>query len=74
MFTSLMSTSLYVSGHTEVMMSPEDFLRSISPGMQQPENFGLDQFTTISVEELDKLSNKLGVEDSSIFYHLGRGE
>ena len=55
-------------------MSPEDFLRSISPGMQQPENFGLDQFTTISVEELDKLSNKLGVEDSSIFYHLGRGE
>ena len=58
--------------HTEVMMTPEDFLRSITPGMKQPEHLGLDQFSTINVEELEKIS--LGVEESSIFYQLGAGK
>jgi hypothetical protein len=26
------------------MMTPDDFLRSITPGMQQPENLGLVSF------------------------------
>lgn len=30
-------------GNNEVMMTPRDFLRSISPGVKQPENLGLDQ-------------------------------
>ena len=30
-------------GNNEVMMTPQDFLRSISPGEKQPENLGLDQ-------------------------------
>lgn len=53
-------------------MTPEDFLRSITPGMKQPEHLGLDQFTTINVDELEKLS--VGVDESSIFYQLGAGE
>ena len=30
-----------VLGHVEAMMTPDDFLRSITPGMKQPENLGL---------------------------------
>ena len=29
------------------MMTPEDFLRSISPGEKQPENLGLDQYIQV---------------------------
>ena len=31
----------FFSGHVEAMMTPDDFLRSITPGMKQPENLGL---------------------------------
>ncbi|KAJ8319199.1 hypothetical protein KUTeg_004290 [Tegillarca granosa] len=33
-----------IAGHNEVMMTPEDFVRSITPGMKQPDGLGLDQF------------------------------
>merc|ERR1719264_186830 len=60
--------------HSEVMMTPEDFLRSITPGSQQPEHLGLDQFHNLSIEELNgSISLDLGVEQSSIFYQLGGG-
>ena len=62
------------TGHSEVMMTPEDFLRSITPGLQQPEHLGLDQFHNIAVEELGNISLDLGVEQSSIFYQLGGGK
>ena len=55
------------------MMTPEDFLRSLTPGIQQPEHLGLDQFTSVSVEELRNLSTQLGVDTDSIFHHLGAG-
>ena len=55
-------------------MSPEDFLRSITPGLQQPEHLGLDQFTTISLDELGQLSLRLGVDESSIFHQMGAGK
>ncbi len=55
------------------MMSPEDFLRSITPGIQQPEHLGLDQFTSVSADELRNLSTHLGVDEDSIFHRLGAG-
>ena len=57
-------------------MTPEDFLRSITPGLQQPEHLGLDQFHNIAVEELQRgtVSLDLGVDQGSIFYQLGGGE
>lgn len=61
-------------GHGEVMMTPQDFLRSITPGIQQPENLGLDQFNNITLEELEGSTLKLDVEEESIFHHLGSGE
>ena len=29
-------------------MTPDDFLRSITPGLKQPEKLGLDQFVNLS--------------------------
>lgn len=55
------------------MMSPEDFLRSITPGILQPEHLGLDQFNSVSVEELSNLSTHLGVEQDSVFHRFGTG-
>ncbi len=64
---------IFFLGHAEVMMTPEDFLRSLTPGIQQPEHLGLDQFTSVSIEELRNLAIQLGVDDDSIFHHLGAG-
>lgn len=53
----------------EVFMTPDDFVRSISPGMKQPEGLGLDQF-----KKFDPKRQKLecGLGEDSIFYKLGQ--
>lgn len=60
-------------GHQEVMMTPQDFLRSITPGILQPANKGLDQFTNITKHEINSLGKDFGVQESSIFHRLGSG-
>ena len=35
-------------GNHEIMMTPLDFLRSISPGEKQPEHLGLDAFIHVA--------------------------
>jgi hypothetical protein len=55
-------------------MTPGDFLRSLTPGVKQPEGLGLDQFkkfdpTTMKAGNMMKGSDQ--IEESSIFYHLG---
>lgn len=37
------------AGDSEIFMSPQDFLRSITPGTKQPEGFGLDQYKRIDI-------------------------
>jgi len=59
------------SGHHEVMMSPQDFLRSITPGIPQPPDLGLDNFLTIPADQIDSVY--LGVDEDSIFHQLGSG-
>ena len=39
-------------GNHEIMMTPLDFLRSISPGEKQPEHLGLDAFIHVSPAEV----------------------
>lgn len=56
------------SGDWEVFMTPEDFVRSITPGMLQPEGLGLDQFRKFD-PQLDKV--ELDIEPDSIFNKLG---
>lgn len=46
---------IYEDGNeSEVFMTPDDFLRAVTPGIKQPENLGLEQFRKI---ELDKVNS-----------------
>ncbi|XP_071106567.1 calcium uptake protein 1, mitochondrial-like isoform X2 [Haliotis cracherodii] len=68
------------SGVWEVFMTPEDFVRSITPGIKQPEGLGLDQFrkfdpksqTTSREGNREKLDDMCEVSRDSIFYKLGQ--
>ncbi|CAH1793329.1 unnamed protein product [Owenia fusiformis] len=55
-------------GESEIYMTPDDFVRSITPGVKQPENLGLDQFKKFD-PKTQKIVSKL--EHDSIFYKLG---
>ncbi|XP_046725325.1 calcium uptake protein 1, mitochondrial isoform X1 [Silurus meridionalis] len=66
-------------GDTEVYMTPQDFIRSITPNEKQPENLGLDQFVVKrydgkdfwqQTEKISQEREKFADEDS-IFYSLG---
>jgi len=54
--------------HSEILMTPEDFVRSITPGMKQPEGLGLDSFKRYNPE---KHENICSLGDDSIFFKLG---
>ncbi|XP_076361529.1 calcium uptake protein 1 homolog, mitochondrial-like isoform X2 [Tachypleus tridentatus] len=74
-------------GYTELFMTPEDFLRSITPGIKQPDGLGLDQFKRLDiktdclhsedfrlqVEAHDEVNtpSNLGLTEDSIFYRIG---
>ncbi|KAK0407806.1 hypothetical protein QR680_003604 [Steinernema hermaphroditum] len=51
----------------EVYMTPEDFVRSLTPGVMQPRNLGLDKF---KVYHPDKYRHDFS-DTNSIFYKLG---
>uniref|UniRef100_A0A8C8RIG7 Calcium uptake protein 1, mitochondrial n=1 Tax=Pelusios castaneus TaxID=367368 RepID=A0A8C8RIG7_9SAUR len=59
-------------GESEVFMTPQDFVRSITPNEKQPENLGLDQFVVKRYDgkKLSQEREKFADEDS-IFYTLG---
>lgn len=61
-------------GDAEVYMTPQDFIRSITPNEKQPENLGLDQFIVKrydgKMEKIAQEREKFADEDS-IFYTLG---
>nr|XP_011445736.2 calcium uptake protein 1, mitochondrial isoform X6 [Crassostrea gigas] len=56
------------SGSWEVYMTPEDFVRSITPGMKQPEGLDLDKFIKFDPQN-SKVEWNLG--EDSIFYQMG---
>merc|ERR1719239_1717468 len=70
-------------GNHEIMMTPLDFLRSISPGEKQPEHLGLDAFIHVSPAEkcvikantggVSTVAGKLDLDPDSVFYQLGAG-
>uniref|UniRef100_A0A672SAL1 Calcium uptake protein 1, mitochondrial n=1 Tax=Sinocyclocheilus grahami TaxID=75366 RepID=A0A672SAL1_SINGR len=59
-------------GDPEVYMTPQDFVRSITPNEKQPENLGLDQFVVKRYDgkKISQDREKFADEDS-IFYTLG---
>uniref|UniRef100_A0A0K0DKC2 Calcium uptake protein 1 homolog, mitochondrial n=1 Tax=Angiostrongylus cantonensis TaxID=6313 RepID=A0A0K0DKC2_ANGCA len=54
-------------GKFEVFMTPEDFLRSLTPGVIQPRKYGLDSYKTY---QPDKYKHNFS-DTTSIFYKLG---
>merc|ERR1712025_1149245 len=54
-------------------MTPQDFLRSITPGLKQPENLGLDKYVTVNADEVGTVVQNLGMDDESIFQKLSSG-
>ncbi|XP_071264986.1 calcium uptake protein 1, mitochondrial-like [Salvelinus alpinus] len=59
-------------GDAEVYMTPQDFVRSISPNEKQPDNLGLDQFQVKRYDgkKITQGKEKFADEDS-IFFTLG---
>ncbi|XP_030383940.1 calcium uptake protein 1 homolog, mitochondrial isoform X2 [Scaptodrosophila lebanonensis] len=55
---------------TIVCMTPEDFLRSIYPGIKQPDGLGLDQYRRYDPKSVGEQLN-LQLQKNSIFYKLG---
>ncbi|KAG0719238.1 Calcium uptake protein 1, mitochondrial [Chionoecetes opilio] len=49
---------------TEIYMTPDDFLRALTPGMQQPNGLGLDQFKRYDPKR-KKSSNTPGMDELS---------
>lgn len=60
-------------GESHLMMTPQDFLRSITPGLKQPENLGLDNYVTVNAKEVETVVQNLGMEEESIFQKLSSG-
>uniref|UniRef100_H0UWS0 Calcium uptake protein 1, mitochondrial n=1 Tax=Cavia porcellus TaxID=10141 RepID=H0UWS0_CAVPO len=65
-------------GETEVFMTPQDFVRSITPNEKQPEHLGLDQYIIKRFDgkdfwQTEKISQEREkfADEGSIFYTLG---
>ncbi|XP_050318903.1 calcium uptake protein 1 homolog, mitochondrial-like isoform X2 [Bactrocera neohumeralis] len=73
-FRYFATVRLTTATSTEVCMTPDDFLRSIYPGMMQPEGLGLDQYRRydpkVAGEDVAECL-KLHLAKDSIFYKLG---
>ncbi|XP_044752296.1 calcium uptake protein 1 homolog, mitochondrial isoform X2 [Coccinella septempunctata] len=59
---------------TEIYMTPDDFLRAITPGMKQPDGYGLDQYRRYDPKHSIQTVHQeleLTLDEDSIFYRLG---
>ncbi|GMT25072.1 hypothetical protein PFISCL1PPCAC_16369, partial [Pristionchus fissidentatus] len=68
-FATLKMTTENSDGKTydQVLMTPEDFVRSFTPGVMQPRKYGLDKFKVYDPTKKKHIFSDVG----SIFYHLG---
>ncbi|XP_043473184.1 calcium uptake protein 1 homolog, mitochondrial-like isoform X1 [Leptopilina heterotoma] len=68
-FATLQVTSPNNDVH-EIFMTPDDFLRSLTPGVKQPDGLGLDQYKRYDPRNIQ---NQLGLtlDENSFFYRLG---
>jgi len=64
---------IYENGQSDIYMTPEDFLRSITPGEVQPENLGLDKYKVKKVTDNIKMTlpaKELSAHNN-VFHALG---
>ncbi|KAF9814042.1 hypothetical protein SFRURICE_004389 [Spodoptera frugiperda] len=69
-FRYFATVKLTLGEHTEIYMTPDDFLRAITPGMKQPDGLGLDQYRRYDPKSISQRLN-LDLDEDSIFYKLG---
>ncbi|CAB3252068.1 unnamed protein product [Arctia plantaginis] len=69
-FRYFATVKLSLGEHTEIYMTPDDFLRAITPGMKQPDGLGLDQYRRYDPKSISQRLN-LDLDEDSIFYKLG---
>nr|XP_018900961.1 PREDICTED: calcium uptake protein 1 homolog, mitochondrial isoform X2 [Bemisia tabaci] len=71
-FATLQVTHVHSNGSEshEVFMTPDDFLRSMTPGIKQPEGLGLDQYKRYDPKNIH-MKLELALDEDSIFYRLG---
>ncbi|KAL1491273.1 hypothetical protein ABEB36_011893 [Hypothenemus hampei] len=66
--------TLQVQGPTvdqhEIYMTPDDFLRSMTPGLKQPDGLGLDQYKRYDPRSVQQKLD-LTLREDSVFYKLG---
>ncbi|XP_054265104.1 calcium uptake protein 1 homolog, mitochondrial isoform X2 [Macrosteles quadrilineatus] len=81
-FATLQVSHVHSSGAEshEVFMTPDDFLRSMTPGIKQPDGLGLDQYKRYDPKDLHEcdfsiknvhMKLELALDEDSIFYKLG---
>lgn len=61
------------TGATEIFMTPRDFVRSLTPGILQPEGLGLDRFKHLDKEKdvYKGYTHDDGMPGESVLQHLG---
>uniref|UniRef100_A0A1B6E3W6 EF-hand domain-containing protein n=1 Tax=Clastoptera arizonana TaxID=38151 RepID=A0A1B6E3W6_9HEMI len=71
-FATLQVVHVHTSGAEthEVFMTPDDFLRSLTPGIKQPDGLGLDQYKRYDPKNVH-MKLELALDEDSIFYKLG---
>lgn len=69
-FRYFATVKLINNDYTEVFMTPDDFLRAITPGMKQPDGLGLDQYKRYDPKTVQQ-KLELALDEDSIFYKLG---
>ncbi|XP_065202459.1 calcium uptake protein 1 homolog, mitochondrial [Planococcus citri] len=71
-FSTLQVTHVHSNGQEthEVFMTPDDFLRSMTPGIKQPEGLGLDQYIKYDPKNVH-MKLELALDEDSIFFKLG---
>ncbi|KAK7603492.1 hypothetical protein V9T40_003491 [Parthenolecanium corni] len=70
-FSTLQVTHVHGGQEThEVFMTPDDFLRSMTPGIKQPEGLGLDQYIKYDPKNVH-MKLELALDEDSIFFKLG---
>ncbi|XP_076800995.1 calcium uptake protein 1, mitochondrial-like [Clavelina lepadiformis] len=56
---------VYETGENQIFMTPEDFLRSITPGEKQPDHLGLDHFKVIKAKKLNSIRDLSDLKEKS---------
>ncbi|KAF5288849.1 hypothetical protein FQA39_LY03728 [Lamprigera yunnana] len=69
-FRYFATVKLTHSQGSDVYMTPDDFLRAITPGVKQPDGLGLDQYKRYDPKNIQQ-KLELALHEDSIFYKLG---